>query len=180
MRILRKMCRYITGETLQELCLEPLATPESIPFPAQISEVLTVALDNEDDIEAQLSALNIIDDLLAKSRVSFDEQFTRLGIPTKILHLAKDTAAAAAEEEEEGNDETDARTEAGTIESEVVAAAVKKEVEVTVETISVVPPEGSSVDKEGGWKVPMCNQSDNTVCTFCGKCPYNYKYYSLR
>ncbi len=138
LHILRKMCRYISEEILLELCLEPVVTQESTPFPAQISEVLAVVLDNEDDVESQLSGLNIIEDLLSKSGPSFDEQFTRLGIPSKISHLAKDAV-------EEAKDETDAGVEAAKEESEVKEKDSK---EVAKENISiVVPPEGSSVDK---------------------------------
>ena len=103
LRLLRKMCRYVTTEILQELCDEspPIldtsttsssqqqqAPPQHPPFQAQVSELLVVVLENEDDIEGQLSGLTILQELLSKYGVAFDEQFIRLGLPNKIAILA--------------------------------------------------------------------------------------------
>ncbi len=147
--MLRKMCRYISAECLCELCVETVskdtASTTQPPFPAQISEVLAVALDSEDDIDTQLTALHIVNDLLAKSALVFDEQFVRLGIPTKILHLAKDAS---------GNDETDAAP-VEAVKSDIdIGEAAKNEIEVKKAVkdeseVLVVPLEGSSVDREG-------------------------------
>ena len=89
LRLMRKMCRYISAKCLQDLCEETLpADPTHPPFSAQISEVLAAVLENEDDHEPHLSALHIMQDLLAKNRAAFDEQFIRLGLPNKIAALA--------------------------------------------------------------------------------------------
>lgn len=91
------MCRYVTGEILQELCDESVMDPSTSssqqgqqhpPFQAQISELLVVVLENEDDTEGQLSGLTILQELLSKYGVAFDEQFARLGLPNKIAVLA--------------------------------------------------------------------------------------------
>ena len=47
-----------------------------------------VVLENEDDSEGQLSGLTILQELLSKYGVAFDEQFVRLGLPNKIAVLA--------------------------------------------------------------------------------------------
>ena len=103
------MCRYVTEEILQELCDESsnaLDTSTSSaqqaqphpPFQAQISELLVVVLENDDDMESQLSGLTILQELLSKYGIAFDEQFVRLGLPNKIAVLA----SPGEEEEEEG------------------------------------------------------------------------------
>ena len=141
---------------MESLQTEP--TSQQPPFSAQISEVLAVALDNDDDMDSQMAALHIVGDLLSKNGAAFDEQFTRLGIPAKILLLAKD----APVEEEAGNDETDAGKEAAGTD---MKEATKKETDAKREKketssakgqssedsseVVVIPPEGTSVDKEG-------------------------------
>ena len=47
LRVLRKMCRYLTKEWLVELCEEIPADPQRAPFTASISEVLAAVLENE-------------------------------------------------------------------------------------------------------------------------------------
>ena len=113
------MCRYVTGEILQELCDESstvLDTSTSSssgqtqhpPFQAQISELLVVVLESEDDSEGQLSGLTILQDLLSKYGIAFDEQFVRLGLPNKIAILAGPAEEEVKkEEEEEGQGEKD-------------------------------------------------------------------------
>lgn len=147
--MLRKMCRYISAKCLCELCVEgALLESQQPPFSAQVSEVLAVVLDGEDDPDSQLSALHIVNDLLAKGGSTFDEQFTRLGIPSKILHLAKDASADKENEETDtGVDVT--RNEEATNRKE---ESVKEESDVAASSTVVVPPEGSSVDREG-----LCN-----------------------
>ena len=46
LRLLRKMCKYITAEWLVELCSD-LGDGRKPPFTAQISEVLAVVFENE-------------------------------------------------------------------------------------------------------------------------------------
>ena len=150
---------------MESLQTEP--TSQHPPFAAQISEVLAVALDSDDDVDSQLAALHIVGDLLSKNGAAFDEQFTRLGIPAKILLLAKD----APVEEEVGSDETDAGKEEATCvdskeatKKETDAKREKKEGGTTSSAkgqrseesseVVVIPPEGTSVDKEGGSSNP--------------------------
>lgn len=91
LRLIRKMCRYISPSCLQHLCQDatPTATDSAHPlFLARISEVLAAVMETEEDHEGHLSALYIMQDLLAKNRPAFDEQFVRLGLPNKIAALA--------------------------------------------------------------------------------------------
>ena len=90
LRLMRKMCHYISAKCLQDLCQDaPPSDPTQQPlFSARISEVLAAVMETEDDHEAHLSALHIMQDLLGKNRMAFDEQFVRLGLPNKIAALA--------------------------------------------------------------------------------------------
>ena len=107
LRLMRKMCRYISTKCLQELCQEATPTDPTHPlFLARISEVLAAVMETEDDHESHLSALHIMQDLLGKNRAAFDEQFVRLGLPNKIAALGglleSETAQEAAADAEEG------------------------------------------------------------------------------
>lgn len=126
LRLMRKMCHYISAKCLQELCQD--ATPsdptQQSLFSARISEVLAAVMETEDDHEAHLSALHIMQDLLGKNRKAFDEQFVRLGLPNKIAALAgllesdesansnsnEEGAAAAVVAPPEGEDVEDGKT----------------------------------------------------------------------
>ena len=100
LRLLRKMTHYVTAQCLQELCQDtPLSDTTHPLFSAQIGEVLAAVLESEDDHEAHLSALNIMQELLSKDRPSFDEQFLRLGLPTKIGALAAPLGEDRTEEQ---------------------------------------------------------------------------------
>lgn len=107
------MCRYISPECLCELCADPIVSDaaqnssQQPQFSAQISEVIAIVLENEDDLDGQLVALHILQDLLSKNGPSFEEQFARLGLPNKILLLAKNKPSDDSESEA-GKDETDA------------------------------------------------------------------------
>ena len=46
LRLLRKMCRYVSPQWLIELC-EEAGDPQKPSFPAQISEVLAAVMENE-------------------------------------------------------------------------------------------------------------------------------------
>ena len=114
LRLLRKMCRYVTEDVLRELCDESsnvLDTSTSStqqphpPFQAQISELLVVVLESDDDMESQLSGLTILQELLSKYGVAFDEQFVRLGLPNKIALLAGPGDEEEGERKEEGEEE---------------------------------------------------------------------------
>lgn len=90
LRLMRKMCHYISAKCLQDLCQDapPSDPTQQSLFSARISEVLAAVMETEDDHEAHLSALHIMQDLLGKNRTAFDEQFVRLGLPNKIAALA--------------------------------------------------------------------------------------------
>ncbi len=106
LRLMRKMMHYITSTCLQDLCKETTPSDPSHPlFSAQISEVIAAVLESEDDCEGHLSALHIMQELLAKDRTSFDEQFARLGLPTKISGLAASALEEETEVEEEEKEE---------------------------------------------------------------------------
>ena len=123
LRLMRKMMHYITSSCLQDLCKEATPADTSHPlFSAQISEVIAAVLENEDDSEGHLSALNIMQELLAKDRPSFDEQFVRLGLPTKIAALAgpateEEVEVKGGEEKEEDTEESSAGATGGNTES---------------------------------------------------------------
>ena len=99
LRLMRKMTHYVTSACLQDLCRDALpADPSRPPFSAQISEVMAAVLESEDDHEGHLSALHIMQELLVKNRPAFDEQFVRLGLPTKIGALAGPVADQGVDE----------------------------------------------------------------------------------
>ena len=146
------MCRYISAECLCELCAETLVLNHSQeqsqqpPFSAQISEVLAVVLENEDDLDSQLIALHILQDLLSKNGPAFDEQFARLGVPNKILLLAKDRPSDGSENEF-GRDETDAEG-AVAVDEDQPPETKEETVEESVGRIDT-PAGGSTESKEG-------------------------------
>ena len=115
------MCRYVTDEILQELCDETSSVldtssssaPQHPPFQAQISELLVVVLENDDDAEGQLSGLTILQELLSKYGVAFDEQFVRLGLPNKIAILAGSGEEERDEEMHEDRSEEKAEAKGG-------------------------------------------------------------------
>ena len=106
---MKRMSRHMTTEWLVDVC------GEGAPFPAQISEVLAISLENEvkrtlggllyhdytcctfaqDDAESQLVALTILSELLSKLPDVFGEQFTRLGLYMLIANLAAAPASGA-------------------------------------------------------------------------------------
>ncbi len=103
LRLTRKMCRYISSTCLQELCIETAPLDHAHPpFSAQISEVLAAVLESEDDHEAHLAVLHIMQDLLSKNRAAFDEQFVRLGLANKIAGLVAQHTEKEGEEEAAG------------------------------------------------------------------------------
>lgn len=153
LRLLRKMCRYISAECLCELCSESLVPDPSQeqsqqpPFSAQISEVLAVVLENEDDLDSQLIALHILQELLSKNGPAFDEQFARLGVPNKILLLAKDKPSDE-NESEAGKDEIDAGEGAVAVDEEKSKAGKEETVKGSEERVDP-PADDSSEGKEG-------------------------------
>jgi E3 ubiquitin-protein ligase HECTD1 len=105
LRLMRKMCRYIDSKCLQDLCEDTLPSDPTTPlFSARISEVLASVMESEDDHEAHLSALHIMQDLLSKNREAFDEQFVRLGLPNKIAALA---GLLEGNDNDDGDDDDD-------------------------------------------------------------------------
>lgn len=160
------MCRYVTGEILQELCDESSsildtstsssqqpaaqAPPQHPPFQAQISELLVVVLENEEDSEGQLSGLTILQELLSKYGVAFDEQFIRLGLPNKITILA----GPSEEEETTETGEQQAGAVGGETQKEREGEQGKKEKEIKETTdgnaeSSVDPQPAAGTGEEG-------------------------------
>ena len=126
LRLMRKMCRYISPKCLQDLCKDALPSDPATPlFSARISEVLAAVMESEDDHEAHLSALHIMQDLLSKNREAFDEQFVRLGLPNKIASFA---GLLEGDDENDGGDDDDSAEtvteQAGTAESGKEEASV--------------------------------------------------------
>lgn len=150
LRLLRKMCRYATEDILRELCDETSTVLDNStssaqqphpPFQAQISELLVVVLESEDDQEGQLSGLTILQELLSKYGAAFDEQFVRLGLPNKIALLA----GPSEEEEEEGGVEERGVRDEGEVKEE---AEAKDSPDGVVES-SVDPKPSEEADKDG-------------------------------
>ena len=156
LRLLRKMCRYVTEDVLQELCDESsnvLDTSTSSaqqqvqphpPFQAQISELLVVVLENDDDMESQLSGLTILQELLSKYGVAFDEQFVRLGLPNKIALLA-----GPGDEEEGEGEKVKGEGEKAEAEATNEDQGEKDSPDGVVES-SVDPKTSADSGKEGG------------------------------
>ncbi|XP_064604069.1 LOW QUALITY PROTEIN: E3 ubiquitin-protein ligase HECTD1-like [Liolophura sinensis] len=112
--IIRKMLHYISEQQLEEVCGSEFTSPN---FAVQITEVLGTVLDNEEDDEGHLTALNTAQDLMQKGEEIFLEHFARLGIFGKVLALAgpppEEEEGAKAKEEKLAHDEDDTMPEDG-------------------------------------------------------------------
>jgi hypothetical protein len=131
-----------------------------------------VVLENEEDAEGQLSGLTILQELLSKYGVAFDEQFVRLGLPNKIAILAGSGEEEAAggraelaeavgegkkeeegegegerEEEEEGKDATDGKIESS-VDPQPAPDAREKESESEVEGAEKTQKAGEGESEE--------------------------------
>ncbi len=153
------MLSVIIIPNLQDLCQEappPGPTPKQQQqqqqplFSARISEVLAAVMEAEEDHEAHLAALHIMQDLLGKNRPAFDEQFVRLGLPNKIAALA----GLLEEEGEEGAEsaETIAESAETIAESAETITESAETVAESAETIAEGGGRGVMVDVPGGAK----------------------------
>ncbi|XP_033103063.1 E3 ubiquitin-protein ligase HECTD1-like isoform X1 [Anneissia japonica] len=80
--LIRKMVHYISYNQLFEVC-----DTDGIHFAAVLVEVLANVLDQEDDDEGHLTALQIIQDLMQKGLNLFLDHFARLGLFSKVAAL---------------------------------------------------------------------------------------------
>lgn len=188
LRLLRKMCRYVTDEILQELCDESSSALDTStssaqqhpPFQAQISELLVVVLENEDDPEGQLSGLTILHELLSKYGVAFDEQFVRLGLPNKIAVLAG--PAEEDQEKEKAGQEEKIEAEGGEEKKkEDVKDFPDGVLESSVDPKSSEEPENAKVEEEraggeAGEKVEPTEAEDATEIAV--HTPYRWREWS--
>lgn len=81
--LISKMITHVETFILVEIC-----KPEQQNFAVQLVEVVASVLDNEDDEEGHITALNIIQDLMNKLRETFLDNFARLGIFNMVYALA--------------------------------------------------------------------------------------------
>uniref|UniRef100_A0A1X7TZ16 E3 ubiquitin-protein ligase n=1 Tax=Amphimedon queenslandica TaxID=400682 RepID=A0A1X7TZ16_AMPQE len=100
LRLVCKMFPFVSKEVLQDICSD---SESQRSFPGQITEVLTSTLEIEDDLDGQLAALTILDELLGKVPDTFLEQFLRLGLPVHVSNIA----VPPKEAEEPSTEETD-------------------------------------------------------------------------
>lgn len=79
--LMKKCIHYANGDALKAL-------GKKSRFTERLVEVVSSVLDQEDEEEGQLTALNMMKDLLEKDNEYFLEHFTRLGILNKVYSLA--------------------------------------------------------------------------------------------
>ncbi|UYV64246.1 HECTD1 [Cordylochernes scorpioides] len=105
LNLIRKMVHYILPVQLVELSGQQDGQTN---FAAQLVEVISSVLDNEEDEDGYLVALHMIQDLMTKAPELFLEHFAKLGVCSKVLVLAggAETAAARGDKpREEGGEE---------------------------------------------------------------------------
>ncbi|GAB6021555.1 hypothetical protein CHUAL_004153 [Chamberlinius hualienensis] len=102
LNLIRKMIHYIPSALLCEVC-----NPEfgGNLFGAMLVEVVASVLDNEDDDEGHLTALQIIQDLMVKTKDVFLDHFARLGVFSKVLSLAGPPEVEDDYKKEDGTEE---------------------------------------------------------------------------
>ncbi|XP_063240551.1 E3 ubiquitin-protein ligase HECTD1 isoform X2 [Bacillus rossius redtenbacheri] len=83
--LIKKMVHYIHPSLLIETC-----SPESptYNFGTMLVEVIATVLDNEEDEDGHMVALQIIQDLMGKAQDIFLDHFARLGVFCKVQQLA--------------------------------------------------------------------------------------------
>ena len=83
--LIKKLIHYMDAALLNEVCAKTSASSGRGQLVAEIVEVLTAVLDNEEDDEGTLTCLLIIQNLLGKdSDGIFLEQFAKLGMYQKV------------------------------------------------------------------------------------------------
>ncbi|KAG1653476.1 E3 ubiquitin-protein ligase HECTD1 [Nymphon striatum] len=93
LNLIRKMIHYISPLQLTEISCQE----DGPVFASQLAHVIAVVLDNEEDEDGRLIALQIINDLMFKAKELFLEYFARLGVFNKVLVLA----ASVTEDDEQ-------------------------------------------------------------------------------
>uniref|UniRef100_A0A0K2TN15 E3 ubiquitin-protein ligase n=1 Tax=Lepeophtheirus salmonis TaxID=72036 RepID=A0A0K2TN15_LEPSM len=82
--LIKKLIHYLQPILMKEICSE---CPQIV---AQVVEVLTAVLDNEEDDDGHYSCLQIIQDLMIKDKEGhFLEQFAKLGLYAKVHALTE-------------------------------------------------------------------------------------------
>ena len=76
--LIKKMLHYLDPEMMETISTKDVA--------GDVVEVLAITLDAEDDEEGHLTTLNIISDLMGKSKADSKwlDYFTKLGVYTKV------------------------------------------------------------------------------------------------
>ena len=83
--LIRKMGHYASGDVLEELCDPDLL---SVNFGVQLTHVLAIVLDNDDDDDGHMTALLVIGDVMAKCQETFLDHFARFGVFQMVHSLA--------------------------------------------------------------------------------------------
>ncbi|XP_076297611.1 ubiquitin fusion-degradation 4-like isoform X1 [Lasioglossum baleicum] len=101
--LIRKMVHYIQPDLLVETC----GSDKTGDCGAMLVEVIANVLDNEEDEAGHLVVLQMIQDLMIKSKDEFLEHFARLGVFSKVASLAgpKETAPDPEAESNQSGEE---------------------------------------------------------------------------
>ncbi|XP_078675972.1 E3 ubiquitin-protein ligase HECTD1-like isoform X4 [Branchiostoma floridae x Branchiostoma belcheri] len=99
--LLRKMVHYICPSLLEEMSTSEQTGPT---FASLLVDVLAMVLEQEDDDDGHLTALQIVNDLMKKGAELYLDHFARLGVVSKVCSLAgpPDEDSEEEIEEEEG------------------------------------------------------------------------------
>lgn len=96
--LIRKMVHYISGPLLAEMSCSEFSSPN---FGSSLTEVIATVLDNEEDDNGHLIALQIVQDLMKKGQEIYLEHFARLGLFGRVLALVGPLEEEEAKEKEE-------------------------------------------------------------------------------
>ncbi|XP_061088676.1 E3 ubiquitin-protein ligase HECTD1 isoform X2 [Conger conger] len=106
--LIRKMIHYSSEALLKEVCDSDLGHN----LPTVLVEISATVLDQEDDDDGHLLALQIIRDLVDKGGDVFLDQLARLGVINKVSTLAGPTSDDENEEESKTEKEDDPQEDA--------------------------------------------------------------------
>ncbi|KAI8478850.1 E3 ubiquitin-protein ligase HTD1, partial [Branchiostoma belcheri] len=96
--LLRKMVHYICPSLLEEMSTSEQTGPT---FASLLVDVLAMVLEQEDDDDGHLTALQIVNDLMKKGAELYLDHFARLGVVSKVCSLAGPPDEDSEEEIEE-------------------------------------------------------------------------------
>ncbi|CAM1299094.1 HECTD1 (predicted) [Pycnogonum litorale] len=85
LNLIRKMIHHISPSLLSDMCS---VDDDCSNVATQLSQVIAAVLDNEEDDDGHLIALQVINDLMIKATTVFLDHFAQLGIFSKVLSLA--------------------------------------------------------------------------------------------